>query len=435
MKIGYLDKEVTQLIDNAGENLLLNKKNNYMHGSLRILQDLFSFEILFVLFIFAGLYKADPRLTWVPIDLTALFFGLSVIAGFFILARKGFILKRKSMELVLLYMVFAGYALLTYLWTPGKVYSTHKVLYLWTLTFWALAASALIISTDFKRFKRLGQVFIIFSVIVSIEAIIQYHQVGQAGFIKVFGSNYLGFGRVVGLSFILAFCYFIFWSQNFVEKSISIGLAGLFFWILLIGGGRGPLIAAIIAAMIPVCFALRIDFVNKTLSIRKYVYPIIIISIIVVIGFIGLYDSGQITLTMKRLLVLTSDGMGNSAAARIHFYHNSIEYWKQSPLIGNGIGSWPILNKGIDARGYPHNLILEILVELGIVGLMIFMGFFSYAMLFIIPKKKNPMQMLLLMLIVYVFVRSMFSGDVSENRLLFCCIGLMPAGLIMGDKL
>jgi hypothetical protein len=37
-----------------------------------------SFEVIFVLFIFAGLYKADPRLAWFPVDLTLLLFLVSV---------------------------------------------------------------------------------------------------------------------------------------------------------------------------------------------------------------------------------------------------------------------------------------------------------------------------------------------------------------------
>ena len=48
---------------------------------LAIGRGVFSFEVVFVLFIFAGLYKADPRLAWFPVDLTLLLFIVSVGFG------------------------------------------------------------------------------------------------------------------------------------------------------------------------------------------------------------------------------------------------------------------------------------------------------------------------------------------------------------------
>ena len=40
-----------------------------------------SFEGLFVLFLFARIYKSDPRFDWLPVDITALLFGLSILSG------------------------------------------------------------------------------------------------------------------------------------------------------------------------------------------------------------------------------------------------------------------------------------------------------------------------------------------------------------------
>ena len=54
--------------------------------SLReIPRSLFSLEALVLLYMFAGLYKDDPRFAWIPVDPTALFFALSVLVGSFII--------------------------------------------------------------------------------------------------------------------------------------------------------------------------------------------------------------------------------------------------------------------------------------------------------------------------------------------------------------
>lgn len=331
---------------------------------------------------------------------------------------------------------FATYVLLTFIWTPGRIYSTQKILYIWTLVLWAVAAPALIISADPNRIKRLGTIFILLSIIVSFEAMSQYIQAGQTGFIRVFGSNYLGLGRIAGLALIFSYAYLLFWARSSLAKLLSAALAGLFLWVLLVGGARGPFIAAVLSALIPIIFAVHISLKRQDIKAERFVVPIIIITIAIIALFTFLYQTGEMTQTMARLQVLTSNGMGDSAGARIQHYVHAIEYWKQAPLLGNGIGSWPIINSGIDARGYPHNLILEILAELGLVGLILFSAFILYALVILKPPQKynQSINILLLMLIMYMFLNSMVSGDIPDNRLLFACIGLTPAALYFRGK-
>lgn len=410
-------------------NSILTSKMNF--------REAISFELLFVLFLFAGLYKGDPRLEWVPVDLTALFLGLSVISGLVIVIKRGMVFNRKAVILCMLYIAFAGWALSTYLWTPGRIYSTQKVLYIWTLVLWALAAPALIISADLRRIKRFGIIVILFSIIVSFEAISQYIQAGQPGFVRVFGSNYLGLGRIAGLALIISYAYFLFWARSSFAKLIAVALAGLFLWVLLVGGARGPFIAAIFSASIPIFFAMHISLKRRVIKIERFAGLITIIIIAAIVLFAFFYQTGQMTQTMYRLQVLASDGMGDSVEARIQHYAHAMEVWGQAPLTGNGIGAWPILNDGVDSRGYPHNVFLEVLVELGLVGLILFSMLIVYALTFLKPLKAagaQPLKILLLMLIMYTFLNSMVSGDIPDNRLLFACIGLMSAALYCREK-
>jgi len=41
---------------------------------------LLSFETTLVMLLFAGIYKDDPRFAWMPVDVTAVFFVLSLSA-------------------------------------------------------------------------------------------------------------------------------------------------------------------------------------------------------------------------------------------------------------------------------------------------------------------------------------------------------------------
>ena len=418
---------------------LSSKKKDYLRhtsNSIPPFRGVISFELLFALFLFAGLYKGDPRLAWVPVDLTAFFFGLSVISGLVILLKRGIVINRKAFILCVLYIAFAGYVLLTFIWTPGRIYSTQKVLYIWTLVLWAVAAPALIISADPSRIKRLGTIFILLSIIISFEAISQYIQAGQPGFIRVFGSNYLGLGRIAGLALIFLYAYLLFWARSSLAKLLAVASAGLFLWVLLVGGARGPFIAAALSALMPILFAAHISLKRQVIKVERFAVPIIIITIAVIALLAFFYQTGQMTQTMYRLQVLTSDGMGDSVEARMQHYVHAIEYWKQAPLLGNGIGSWPIINGDIDVRSYPHNLILEILVELGLVGLILFSLPILYALTILKPPPgyDQSINILLLMLIIYMFLNSMVSGDIPDNRLLFACIGLTPAALYFRGK-
>jgi len=402
-----------------------------------ILQYILCFELLFVLFLFAGVYKADPRLAWLPVDLTALFFVLSVISGLVIVYKKKFVFSCKGLNIFILYMAFASFVLLSYLWTPGVLYGAQKTLYIWSLVMWSVAAPALIIAKELVRLKRLGIIFVLFALLLVFEAISNYIQAGHYGFVTAFGSNYLALGRIVGLSFILIFVYLMFWARSNYEKLLCFAAIVLKFWILLIAGGRGPLLATIFSALVPLLFSIHISLKGQMVKVKKYTLIILVINVLLSLIFVNLAGSGYATQTINRLIVLTDIDRGASAESRIQHYANAIDYWMESPVVGHGIGSWPVLNSGIDARGYPHNIILEILVELGLLGLFLFLITIVYAISLLRPFNSighQPIKVLLIMITLFTLINSMISGDITDNRLLFTCFGLMPAGFLHGGQ-
>ena len=53
------------------------------------------------------------------------------------------------------------------------------------------------------------------------------------------------------------------------------------------------------------------------------------------------------------------------------YLKKAIEYFYQNPFFGNGLGSFGYLYRGFDVRDYPHDMLLEVLSELGIFGVVI----------------------------------------------------------------
>ena len=92
------------------------------------------------------------------------------------------------------------------------------------------------------------------------------------------------------------------------------------------------------------------------------------------------------------------------------------------------VRAWPLVIGATDVRLYPHNLILEILVELGLVGLLLFGGLSLWALRGLgsaYSVRHDVLRLVVLMLFVTGFLNSMSSGDLSDNRFVFGVLAVM----------
>jgi len=130
-------------------------------------------------------------------------------------------------------------------------------------------------------------------------------------------------------------------------------------------------------------------------------------------------------------LIAMSEGRSTkgSASNRIPFYVQTAEAIPAHALFGTGVGSWPVFYYGNDARAYPHNLLLEITFEEGLLGLAAFVLFFvaigttTYRTYQVAGRAFSVVPIIIL----YSFTVSMFSGDLDDNRLLWLWAGVALA--------
>lgn len=388
----------------------------------------FSFELLLVLFLNAGRYKADPRFSWVPVDLTVLFLVLSLAVGLYIIIYKDLFFLVDSVKLNFIYFIFAGYVLLSLFWTPGVVYAQEKALYISILVFWPMLATSLIVSARLERLKRFLFLVLIFSFWIAIETFIAYQQSGGQ-MVTALGGNYLGIGRVIGPAVLILLGYILYFSRRFVLKMAGMALIGFLLYLLFVVGGRGPLLATIIPIGIPLLAS--IEFESATVVwVRKSFLFLMTIVLLAVISMIYLMNQEDAPATLRRLelLLQSNEGMGGSAQARLSYYITSIELWIKQPIFGYGVGSWPVLVEHTDARGYPHNIILETLFEFGMVGMIIMSTMFVYAFRSLgswLYIRTSPYRLIVLMIFANALLNAFVSGDIPDNRFLFATLGLM----------
>jgi O-antigen ligase len=399
----------------SGHNLLI-----------RMIQSLFSFEVPFTLFLFAWVFKADPRFQLVPIDLTELFFIVSVCAGTLVFLGEKKKLERKAVVIAFSGSAFVLYAVLSLTWSAGHIYAGQKALYISTLTLWALIACAFIIASDKRRLGRFFNLLLIIAAWIAIECTLEYIK-GGGDVINALNSNYLALGYTIGMGLMISTANVFFSEQSRFKKLVMLIISLFFMFLLFVLGGRGPIISVTISLFIPFLYRSRLILAHKS-RIKKYFVFLGILLLVVVSASIYLYSKGSPTATLARILLLFDPGMGTSVSTRTEYYVASNQLWLIKPLLGHGLGSWPILIGLPDMYAYPHNMIFEIMVELGLTGLFLF-GFVLFRAFkgFIRSKyyKSIFFRIVILMMFVNAFMGAMFSGDLNDNRIIFALLGLM----------
>jgi len=394
-----------------------------------LLETLLSFEAVYVLFLFAGIYKGDPRLAWFPIDLTALLGALSLLIAGFVLARRDFRVQRESVALLAWFSAFTAYATISLSWSPGHTYAMQKAVYLGTVVVWAMGGSALVVAGDPVRLRRLWTMLRVFAVFVAFETTVSFLRSSPGEEIVSLGVKYLPLGRVIGIGVVLFVAHAMYGAGGRLTRIFNLGVSGLLLALLLVLGARGPFLALLVALMVPIFTESR-ALEGHLLALRPQAawLSLAVAGMVAVVGYL-LWANPEAVATVRRLAVLLTPSGGVSASARVYYFSSAFALWEQSPIFGNGVGSWPVLAWGLDTRGYPHNLILETLSELGLTGLLFLSAVAAIAFSSLRRTWRRahwpPTATILAMLVVNAGLNAMVTGDIPDNRFLFAVFGLM----------
>ena len=398
----------------------------------RLIGFLFSFEAAFILFLFAGAYKADPKLAWFPFDFTAFFFAASVALGALIISREGVYLP--GLTVVALAFVFVIWVMCTDLWTPGVLYARDKLIKLATLNLWAITATAMIVANRPERAHRFVWLLLVFGTAMSLDGLVQF-ATGQSERGQVLSASFRleGYINQSRLFVLAALVAFTFWLRADPLSRRGVGLLTVFAiccYALLIAGARGPILAAVPAMLLPVALGWRAT--GRDLLINKAVLASLVLFAVMAAVLVQLAASSMDDLpALQRFRTLFfREGDGLSAPynpTRLQFWRETWLLWFEQPLVGHGNGSWPLLYFGVDTKRHPHNLILEVLAEYGLIGLILLAAVAAAAcrQATLRRLREEPVLMCAAMLCINTFLSAMTSGDLAENRNVFAMLGLL----------
>jgi O-antigen ligase len=385
---------------------------------------LFCFEAVFVFFLASVNYKADPRLLFIPIDLTLFFLALGAAMGLMIMFREGVYLP--GLTVVSLFFVFVAWAMTTNLWTPSKIYAPRKLLELATLTLWSIIATAMIVANRPERLRRFLLLLLVFATAASVDGIIQYTTTGPfAGSASFRLENYISQGRFYGMGALVAFAA---WLQTspFSKRGMVLMAAFVICWYgLLISGGRSPILGVLASMMLPLALGLR--FAGRQLVVSKAAVVSIGLFLLMAIALVQVAaDYSENLRAFDRFNVLFSKEQG-AHTARLEYWRAAWHFWLDHPVFGNGIASFPVRYFGFDVDRHPHNLILEVLVEFGLIGLLLLAGLAVTAVrgTSVRRLREDPVLMCAAMLCISMFLSAMTSSDITGNRNFFALLGLL----------
>lgn len=402
------------------------------------LKEIFRGEVFFALFLLAGNFKS--ALSFLPgsIDLTIFFLGLSMVIAIKRLIKNPKILKC-SIEAIYIFFLFIVVVLGSTFYSSSTIYSIEKSMRFLIITSWAYLGVFFLIK-DRDSLKRFLNTMIFIGIIMSGIAIYQFVFIQKLSFsfTSVLGSNYLALGRTVGIGIIILFFYFVdekkkLWNLLLILMIVQMTIA------LLISGGKMPLLSMglVFSSYIFYLIISRTKDMNLKNGVKKLLLlMLLMIPLIIALANIGMFD----VVIMRLTGLFRSLSSDTSTVGRITRYITALNMWGDKPILGKGVGSFPLFYSGTELRDYPHNIFLEILSELGILGfgvftLLIVTSLYNGWRLFKLKFKGiDSLQMTLLLVFLYLFINANVSGSLNDNRLMFNFISLLYTSPYMERK-
>lgn len=175
-------------------------------------------------------------------------------------------------------------------------------------------------------------------------------------------AHYSNNGLLMAMGFLLA-CSFALGSLK-GKRFWWVIVSGLFLLALILTQKRAHLLFAVLAF---VCVFALSNFKGKTLKLFLVAVLALIAASIAAMCLPGIAAS------FERLIGTFGSGdIAETVSGRNYLWATAIAGWQESPFIGNGWGSFVYVWPGGNLSIYAHNEILQLLNDVGIIGLIFF---------------------------------------------------------------
>ena len=347
-------------------------------------------------------------------------------------------LPSEPKSIVYLFLIFGLLLGISYIYTASPDYGFRKILRFNTFAVTIFISPLLIIKSPADSKRLLSYFYFLLVIIIGIMLLqfVYFLKWGDFAIVLAYwnrisipGANPIQVSRYLAIGAAMMIALLI---RN--KPSQSLHYFAILFVILLsiiLSGSRGPLISVIIGISV---YAFLYE---KKYSVRIYGYGLLALGIVAML-LLSLPES----LTQRFFdisqgsIIMTQQGVKriSTLATRFEFWTMSLQSWLSSIsnfLVGLGAGGFSSLFIWRDWRWYPHNYFFEIIVELGLIGLLIGVAFLKQSYRAIkqgIQTRDFTEHSALWVAGTFVmFFAAQFSGDFNDNRILWMLIGISIA--------
>jgi O-antigen ligase len=126
----------------------------------------------------------------------------------------------------------------------------------------------------------------------------------------------------------------------------------------------------------------------------------------------------------------------NSASIRLELYHDAWRAFAANPFIGVGAGAYGKYSCWQDARAHPHNVLLQVMAELGIFGFFIFAIMLVYCVWIVlcIRWRLNNYKNLIPLFFAFALINSFVNGNYFTSMDLWWGFGAMSSYTNVGSR-
>jgi len=297
-------------------------------------------------------------------------------------------------------------------YTNAMNYGSHKV-----LLFISLVIPSLLISGVTLKLNKYIFVSIIFlmlavfnefgSPLSILNEITSFYRLGSEDNNPIALSRGLGLGFISGLFLLKP-------ELSKIKKIMIFVLIFLFFIYMILTASKGPIIALLISLI----FYFLFNPYKKKITINnKYV-----LLVFIMLGFL-MVKYFRLILSPFDFTFIENRTKGGSFSSRLELYEILLNDFYNSGvfnlLFGKGTGNYGFLYSGMDQAEYPHNMILEVLYENGIIGLIILLTIIFVLLISFFKKKIIKEKMYLFVICIYFLINSFMTADISGNIFFF----------------
>jgi O-antigen ligase len=322
------------------------------------------------------------------------------------------------------FFLFVAVIAVSYIYTPAPNWGMTETTRLLFIGGLLLVSPFILIKTE-EDFRQFCQVFLIFSMARAVQTML-FPEYGKGGRLEGLVKTDIGAAWLVGMAIIILLYYDVFQSSRARTLAKIICLPVLAAGVVA-ATARGPILALLLVVVCARIFKPRNPFRDSSILKSLGIAILVVLGVWVAMSSLW-WTRGRLNEKTTELLgILEGSAPGTgSAVERLAFYKAAISEIGERPMAGLGVGGWAVYYTGKDERQYPHNLVLLIAVEQGLIGvtaLLIFLAAVGFALRRII-RASGDAYFVLFALVLFSLTVSMFSGDLDTNRLLWFWCGM-----------